>query len=746
MKRVRSFTQIQINRSMKNFQLIVLLLLCVYGTLEQEILSISSFESCFTVSVGGVQLSCSETDEIATIMDLRVTPSSSEEGEQKFLVNLSTLPPNSMSTQVRSSNSCQIVDQNNKCQTTPNTLITVTASKPSLRYRLTPSRGSKKNPFTVPMTYVFVRGDMYVNDYTGCYLLDTRNGETKNIPLTNEEIEGIINGTFNSYHGTDYHYKLQSSCEYLTNKLKLTSGVKNNYAYYLSNTLDCGSNQETLTNKLYSYFFFLETNPQCVVYEIENPAQVVSQVTIEIENELGKQTIELETVQGTAKTSSDGRVVARIEDVQTPTGNIGIDIPGIIVVCYEDNVSPESAVLNMAPPNQPIGTNPFKIYEQNNPGDLPNAVYPTPETIGKILNKELAYTSWMYFNRTQTPAFGEQFGQMGVASDLYATVPNEYMFSSYLDQLRAQSNSESQAFFFTTFFLLNTEIATGVPGFGFPFQGIEVPDMCTVLQRFYRAETSTSSDPPREENVPFPYDPKKPNMWLDNNYLYHEPAPQDIAFEVVINFAGSFVTVGAVVPSASINLAASACSVTDDPSGCGTITNSNGTRCAIHVQLCNPTTNGEDGDYLLSTTCRDDSNLLPLGFAGELPVFGVPSGKCVNVEVPLTVTSLPLPQNPGPTCDVTVFSADGDIDPNSVILDQQTFVCSVDDEFVPPPTFASPNAPLSPGTFTGPQSPPDDNSTLIAWIVFGIIALLILSLLIMLLVFCILKCKTKNLA
>lgn len=698
-------------------RIIVLCVLFLAYVHSQDILSVSSFESCFTVSVNGLKLTCSQTSEIATTLDLRVTPSETQETDEVFTVNLSTLPPDSLSTQVQTGNKCQIATSDDKCQTTPNTIITVTASKPVLQYSLSEFAGTYTHPFSVPYAYYFLQtqtASSSLQSTAKCVLTKTATTTMGSTPPTSAQIENDFNDPTRN--------AARIRCG--SNAQVPDDGASATATNVLQNTFTCyneGSNSGegvTVTSE------FLPIQPQCTVFQVNNPPKVVSRVTVTVTNAVGTQTIELDSLDNTAGVSSDGRVIARIEDVQSPSGNFGDDLTGLVVVCTDS----DDVILNMAPENQPIGTNPFKFRETVDGLFNASNRYPTPATIAQLIQTNTKYSMWYFVNRTTSPAVGENCGQLGVNPNIYAAPPQDLFFEYYLTTLFTSSNEQTQAFEISYSALQNLgNLLTCVQGFGFPYLDISVDTPCSAMDKFNTFEQN--GDPSLRENLPVFYNPKNPNMWLDGtkgNYLYYEPPPRDLAFEVILNFAGSFVSVGAKVPTGKINEAASACTLSTDPSACGTITNANSTSCAIHVQVCNPSTTGVSGNYLLSTTCQTGSNVVPVGSAAGISVLGVAADTCVNIIVPLAIIGN-VDATTTPACDCTLFSNEGSVDPNTVILWETTFECVVSDMFVLPPSGIAPNLTIAPGTQPPPPPGGGDGSSNLVMTIAIVIAAIVLA-------------------
>lgn len=684
-----------------------LFLLAVF-TGGQEILSETSFQSCFTVSVNGLKLSCSQTSEIATVLDLRVTPSETQEADEVFTINLSTLPPDALSTQVKTSNKCQIATPDNKCQTTPNTVITVTASKPVLQYSLSEFAGTFTHPFSVPYAYYFLQtltSKETINANAKCVLTRTSTITTGVTTPTSSQIQSdFTNVTANAQ---------RIRCG--QNAQTPEDGVAALATNILQNVFTCYNGADTNGDGVTVTSEFLRIEPQCTVYQVKNPPKVVSRVTVTATNVIGTQTIELDSIENTVGSSADGRVIAKIQNVQSPSGKYGDNLGGLVVVCTDT----DDAMLNMAPPNQPIGTNPFTFRESVDSSFNASNRYPTPSTMAQILQTNTKYSMWYFVNTTTSPAVGENCGQLGVNPNIYASPPQDMFFEYYLTPLFTTSNDQTQAFEIPYTSLLNLgNLLTCVQGFGFPYLDIAVDTPCAAMDKFNSFEAA--SNPGLRENLPVFYNPKKPNMWLDGvagNYLYMEPPPRDLAFEVSLNFAGSFVSIGAKVQTGKINDAASACIISTDPSACSTIVDANSTLCALHVQVCNPSTTGVSGNYLLSTTCTSDSGITPVGSAAGISIIGLAASTCENVVIPLAVVGT-LSSDPAPICDCTLYSNEASVDPTSVILWETQFSCVVSDSFMLPPSGISPNITLAPGTQSAPQPGVGDGSSNTALIVF----------------------------
>ena len=679
-----------------------------HGVISQEILSETSFQSCFTVSVNGLKLSCSQTAEIATTLDLRVTPSETEEADEIFTVNLSTLPPDALTTQIKTSNKCQTPTSDNKCQTTPNTIITVTASKPVLQYPITELAGTATHPFSVPYAYYFLQtltSKETISASAKCVLTRTSTITTGVTTPTNSQIQSdFTNATANAQ---------RIRCG--QNAQTPEDGVASSATNILQNTFTCYNPDDNDGNGVTVTSEFLRINPQCTVFQVKNPPKVVSRVTVTVENIVGTQYIELDSIENTAAASSDGRVIAKIQNIQSPSGKFGDNLVGAVIVCTDT----EDTMLNMAPPNQPIGTNPFTFRESVDNSFNASNRYPTPSTMAQILQTNTKYSMWYFVNGTLTPALGENCGQLGVDPCIYARAPQDLFFEYYLTPLFTSSNDQTQAFEIPYSSLLNLgNLLTCVQGFGFPYLDISIDTPCQAMDKFNTFEAA--SNPGLRENLPVYYNPKRPNIWIDGaagNYMYMEPPPRNLAFEVSLSFAGSFVSVGAKVQTGTINDAASACTISTDPSACSTITNANSTLCAIHVQVCNPSTTGVTGNYLLSSACDPDGGVSPVGSAAGISIIGLAASTCENVIVPLAVTGS-VSTTSAPTCNCTLYSNEASVDPTSVILWETQFSCVVSDSFTLPPSGILPNISIAPGTQTAPQPGVGDGSSNLALIIF----------------------------
>ena len=137
---------------------VILFLLCFFASEvhTQDILGLSAFQSCYEVSVGDISLNCTNSQGLATILDLSVSPSESS-AENVFVLNITTLPPDSLSTQVKTTSKCQIATTDGRCQTSTPTKVTITASKPLIRYQLRRTNGRTKSPFSVPFAYYLLQ-------------------------------------------------------------------------------------------------------------------------------------------------------------------------------------------------------------------------------------------------------------------------------------------------------------------------------------------------------------------------------------------------------------------------------------------------------------------------------------------------------------------------------------------------------------------------------------------------------------
>ncbi len=720
----------------KQCVLAILVLGSLSLVLTQNIYAVSSFQSCFDVSVTGAALNCTDSGGLATVLDVGLSASDNQSSTTDFLVKLSTIPPDSTSTQLQTANTCQVPTSDGQCQTSTYTEIRFNVSKPILEYTLLTTNGRTRNPFTVPYAYLVYFCPQnsvttaQANSFCGLINVQSVIYSSPDIPDGTTIHNTFYNATLN-----EQFIRCRNSPPGIPAPLNVSTTSTNIMTY----TFSCLAGPDLFTARYVLEFYSLA--PMCQVWEIQNPPSIYAAITINATGQGATQVWTLESIgPGSSKASPEGNIIARIEAVQSPSGNFGQDIPGLIITCTDNDTIP----FDMSVPGTPPQINPWSYKEVIDPTFNKTFRLPTPANIQALTGVVQTHAMFMHVNTEKSKAYGENCGQEGVAENIYEFPPPQLYFANYVSRYGESTGPTSLPIPYKDIVSFEN-ILTCVPGFGFSYLGINTTTPCNALGIFLDLEEYMITNDKvlyRIPNLPAIYNPGKPNMWISNGTLYFEPPPKDLTFEVVVSFAGSFVGIGAKVANAQINTALSSCYVSTADGACGnTLTSVNATNCAMYVTVCNTSPPGVYGFYSVQTTCASDSNLAPSSLFQPI-IANLPGGNCTLVTIPLIIDGTEL--GPNPVCTVTIYSNSFSIAPESVINDVESFLCSVNNATntnlpVPPKYNISSIPILYPNPTPVPAPQPAGKDTVI--LVICIIAALALASFILLFMVCIcLKC------
>lgn len=711
----------EITAAMKGWLLFILCILL--SVRAQNILSVSSFQSCFDVSTTGGSLNCTDSNGLATVLDISLDSSENATTPTDFFVKLTVLPPNENSIQLQTSDTCQIPTSDGQCQTSSYTEIRYSITAPVQQYTLLPTNGRTRNPFTVPYAYLLYWCPQ--NELIGiantavCTLMNVQSVIYSSPDTPDSE---TIQRTF-------YNTTLNEQFIRCGNNAPAPLNVSTSSTDMLTYTFVCSGTTIRFVLEFYSLA------PMCQVWQVQNPPAVYSVITINATGQGFSQVWNLTSVgQGASAASPLGNILARIQNIESPSGNTGEDISGLIITCTDNDTIPFSMMVPGTTPQ----TNPWTYKELIDPTFNKTFRLPTPENIAALSGVAQNNSMWMFVNTETSRGYGENCGQMGVAENIYQFPPPALFYTNYAARYRSFDLTYAEILKFS-------QIMTCVPGFGFPYLGLTTVTPCNAVSQFRLLQdlmNSTGKPIYKIDNLPLLYDPVNENMWITNNTLFVSPPPRGISFEIVTSFAGSFVGVGAKVPTASINTAYSSCYVSTADGGCGaSIQSINETNCAIYVTVCNTSPVGFPGFYSLGTTCTSDSGIAPLSSLFNPEISNLGGQNCTMVTIPLLITGV---LGTSPTCTVTVYSNAFGIVPQAVKLSTATFTCGVNNA-----TRANPPVPMkynlsdipvayaNPTPVPVPQPAGEDK-----WIIGFTIAMAIIfaGIIILGLFLCVLKC------
>lgn len=601
---------------------LLLSLLCVaHG---QQVLAVSSFQTCTSVSFGNTQLSCANNTQTATVLLVRAGYSAQSLAQSaSFEFGVSSAPTSAAASQVGSSNRCQpSSNAPNQCGYTQQTSVRMQLTRPVLRYQLV------QTSLQVPFLYYYRLVD------AACTTQSCTNSRSQNLngcTLTGS----VVSRTFKSAIGTiptadqviaQYHAQVASNNNYDAQigryAINCRRYLKNQAQYVdpdgtprspgeaaIVYTFDCRG------TKVQMYAAFYQIMPMCQVFKIQNPPDIVSRLTVSVTSTdpvtraNTTETLEIDTNQyEVARATADGRMLVKIANVQSATGQLGPNIEGLIVVCGRNTVdnatdSVQVEELDMVP----RGANPILNPWQNVSVATRRWALPTPANIRIVQQKPASANEQQFFyyiNAQGAPCVGRQCGQLGVQPNLYSTDAGRLFFDQYTNLFASKP-----VFSYNNILNLG-RVKTCVPGFG-DAQDCNSTTPCTAQAEFVNLNEGnatqrqdTLNKTGTREFLPLQWNAEEPNIWLHGAQMFVD-LPLDAEYEVSISTRSDFLgVIGRVTTARFDRTQGTGCSINTDTF------NSDG---FLSARVCTDAqTDGEASAYLVYARCSSFSGLTPV--------------------------------------------------------------------------------------------------------------------------------------
>lgn len=747
----------------------LVVLFCMYSTTfthAQDVLAVSSLQTCTSVSYGDVQLSCEDTQSTATVLVVRTNgaQSTSKGGNPaEFEFQMASLPPFGGTSASSDSNvRCTTPDPTtNQCGATQRVRVRITSEPPVRRFQL-----SEIPMFEVPFTYFFslvdgscstrecmtARGLKYPcpseNDlskcctYQGTSVSQSQTSSIKTAP-TADLIAQWFETTKHGARGKEPGEPINCPTRYedVTGYTAPNGQVVEPGSTALMYNFDCGG-------KLVQFYAsFYQLAPMCRAYRLEQN-EVVGRIEVQVEDvDSGVvRTVKVDTAQyETAGVTVEGDLLVRVLNVQSASDTLVQSLPGILLVCGDavpvDVNNPDLVQvppLDMFPapaiPGEPVDVlkNPWLDLDP----DEVRYTYPTPQMINKVRQRDTPAPNQFYFflDFDQTLSVGRQCGQLGVPPDYYRFANNQNQFDLYAAQLnKPPITSYTQ--------IKNLEfLHTCVPEFGLGYRNrLNIPTPCAAVAFFHNGNQGdvdarklryNSGDPltktaflPAGSSVEFP------NVAIHNDFLYMY-SQLDAQWEV------------------SIALRATLLGVISRPFS-GTIDRTTFTSCGLENN--NPKRVGVISGYVCSGVPRDSVQLATYVLYAECDAASglfvaspterftkaLASGKCELLSFDLKSNNVFVPAGAARRCLLYLGSTDAQLGvafiPNgSLTLDSVQLFCG---ESNIPSTFTSKNllinvsdgVTLSNGSVMSRKTyvPPDAPDVNTSWYIWGFLALVV---------------------
>lgn len=537
-------------------------------TNAQDVLAVSSFQTCTSVSYGDVQLSCDETESTVSVLVVRTATTLSPGGNvsgspTSFEFQMASLPPRGGTAAGGDSNlRCITPDQNGQCGASQRVTVTVQAEPPVRRFRL------REIPMLdVPFSYYFSLVD----------------GDCSDLTCINRRLEKYKGDSDCSFQGTD-SVQSQDSTNAVTPTAEqiqqwFTQTQRGAMGIQPGDPINCPTRFPNVTNyttpnglivnpgstvmrynfrckredvKFYTAFYQLA--PMCRVFRVEQ-SEVVGRVTVTLSNVTSGvlRSVVINTAQyETAGVTPEGDMLVRILNVQSPSDTLGETLSGVLIICGDSvpvgdslEAQYEVPLIDMFPssptePDPDVLVNPWNALSD----DQVAYTYPTPQLINLVRNSALPAPNQFYFylEPVDSLSVGEDCGQLGVLPDYYRYMTQQTQSNYFKDQKARFPYSKIRN--------LNA-LGTCVPEFGLSYRGLNVTTPCSavayfhtqnqgnVTQRMTRALGENRTTP---RNLPRGFTMARQNVALKNDYMYMYTA-LDAQWEVSIALRASLLGV-----------------------------------------------------------------------------------------------------------------------------------------------------------------------------------------------------------
>lgn len=735
----------------------------------QDVLAVSSFQSCTAVSYGTTQLACSETENTVTVLVVRTRTTTTPDGgggdPTTFEFKVASLPPTRGTSTGSSSNlRCTQTDASNQCGASQRISVTVQAQPPVRRFRL-----REMPAYSLPFSYYFSLVD------GGCSTKNCFNERSSKYPCTsaNEKDCCIYQGSSKSQSQNELN-KLVPTPELIQQWFANTRHGRNGlqpgdpiacptrypddtpYTPPNGNVTNPGSTileYNFLCNgkSVQFYAAFYQLGPMCRAFRVEQ-SEVVGRINVTATDTEGKvRSVIINTAQyETAGVTPEGDMLVRVLNVQSATDTLSETLPGILVMCGDSvpavgapdqlevpliDMFPKPPSEGLQSPEADVLINPWSAL----PDEMVEYTYPTPPLINAVRGSELPAPNQFYFYLENEEALnvGTGCGQLGVSPDYYLQMTQQVQYDTYIK--RVGSSPKFPYSKIRTLDILNT----CVPEFGLSFRGRNVTTPCSAVSYFHNQNQGTveqrkaralGEQSPR--NLPRGFNVARQNVALQNNYMYIYQS-LDAQWEVSIAMRAELLGVVSKPFTGTIS--------TTQFTGCALQQGNANSAGTVAAYVCSgvPQDSLKTATYVVYAECDQASGLLvQTSTALTIPLS---TGKCELITFNLLELFAPLDGTQrfchvylGAANAQPVFGPD-----NSLILDAASLLCEMSNLgsnfslsnllLDPADALTLSNATIvSRKNYTPPEPPETDT----AWYVWGF-----LSLVIGLIALCILGCS-----
>lgn len=735
------------------FRILVLLLaVWAVGARASQVLAVSALQTCTSVSVGTLQLNCSQTGSTATVLLARLDYTASGVAPTEFQFGVATLPTSPSQTLAGTSTTCDgALSPGNLCGYTSPTVVTMRMRvSPILVHNLVKAPSN----FQIPFLYYYRLVDQGCADDTctayrnlnfrNCQLQGSSTSKTAastantaptpaqildqfaNTVALSDNLESVVS----SWGMRCPRLRsLQEQGVYMPPNGNITTPGEAAIKY----TFICAEGSNTRTVTFYATFYQLQ--PMCNVYRIQNPPQIATVIEVDVTSGTGNpgdplrtETVVIDTSAGqTTGVTADGSMLVRIANVQSPTGSYGPNDRGLIVVCGTSRFAQQGYTIDVPP------------LDMVRPGDSPLAnpwlylddadrkwALPTPVIIQKILGRNVPATNasqFFYYIAAQlVQCVGTQCGQLGVSPLLYSSPPPKLFFDQYTRQF-----AQPPQFPYSAIQQI-ADIATCVPGFGLEYNSCNSTTPCTAVSDFIRLNQGPASQRQAaagarngvREFLMRTWNTEDPNAWVSGTRLFID-IPTDAAYEISIATTSTFVGVRGTVVDGSFDQSTGV--------GCAVdLANSFAGTAMFQVRVCSGVaSDGQFASYAVYATCQGglqpaapaQRNTGPLGL-----------GQCETVAYTIKVVDS-ISSTASCTAYLTNPVAAPTFDPAvSITLDTITVACQVGSFAPAPPVIKNASRFLPNGSIVaglGNFSTPNKEANSIAWgVIVGVIAVVLI--------------------
>jgi hypothetical protein len=640
----------------------------VYG---QDVLAVSSLQTCRSVSFGTVQLACDDTTADTSVLVVRTKTTQSPAGgggsPTTFEFSVASLPPYGGTSAGSSSNvKCTPDPQYNQCGKTQRLSVSVFAEPPVRRFRM-----REMSLFQLPFTYYFSlvdncgtpecvqtrlanypctgnTGDCCI--YQGSSVSSSQQSSIKTTP-TKEQILKWFNATKNGARGRQPGEPINCPTRYadIANYTAPNGQVVDPGTSAILYNFICKKGIKKTNVQFYAAFYQLA--PMCRVYQLEQ-GEVVGRVTVrvtQLDTGVVRDVIVNTAQYETAAVTSEGDMLVRILNVQSASDTLIQSLPGALVVCGDAvPVDGNPDQLQVPPldmfPRTPtddadVLVNPWLSLDD----ETVAYTCPTPQLINLVRGTDRPAANQFYFflNSVEALGMGRKCGNLGISPDYYRVMTEQVQYSQYQDKIGTDLK-----FSYANIRQLEN-LNTCVPEFGIGFRGrVNVTTPCNAVAYFHNQNNGSLAERKAKTNTSLPflhlpsgYSSVRPNIALKNEFMYMY-APIDAQWEV------------------SIALQATLLGVISRPYS-GTIDRTSYTGCTLETN--NPTSAGKLVGHVCSGVPKDDPNR-----AAYVLYAQCNANSGVRVQAPSEQTTAQLAHG---KCEIVMFNLipDGFAPTNTVV-------------------------------------------------------------------------------